>query len=215
MGIGNKHGLGNLSSLHMAQVIDNTDPENSGRIKVLLLANDMEIWANVIVPSAGQGYGFACIPKVEEIVAVAFLSHDQACVLGSLWTGSDSVPSDADAVEDHYLVQTPRGTILEFDDNDGPTFEVRTESGYKITIKEDGGGSINIKRGGQSIKLSSTEVKVSGTKIVLDASTIEMSASMVTVNSAISQFSGVVQSDVLISNSVVGTSYTPGAGNIW
>jgi hypothetical protein len=30
-----------------------------------------------------------------------------------------------------------------------------------------------------------------------------------------SKFSGVVQCDTLISNSVISASYTPGAGNIW
>ena len=30
-----------------------------------------------------------------------------------------------------------------------------------------------------------------------------------------SKFSGVVKADTVITNSVVGDSYTPGAGNIW
>jgi hypothetical protein len=30
-----------------------------------------------------------------------------------------------------------------------------------------------------------------------------------------SKFSGVVQCDTLVTNSVVASSYTPGAGNIW
>jgi hypothetical protein len=35
------------------------------------------------------------------------------------------------------------------------------------------------------------------------------------VNAAAAKFSGVVQCDTLISNSVVSQSYSPGAGNIW
>ena len=38
---------------------------------------------------------------------------------------------------------------------------------------------------------------------------------MITVNAGMSKFSGVVQCDTIIANSVVGASYTPGAGNIW
>ena len=49
----------------------------------------------------------------------------------------------------------------------------------------------------------------------LTASTVEISAGMVTVNAGMSKFSGVVQSDTVISNSVISASYTPGAGNIW
>jgi hypothetical protein len=52
-------------------------------------------------------------------------------------------------------------------------------------------------------------------KVTVNASMIEMTASMVTVNAAMSKFSGVVQSDVVITNSVVSSAYTPGAGNIW
>jgi hypothetical protein len=38
---------------------------------------------------------------------------------------------------------------------------------------------------------------------------------MVTVNAGMSKFSGVVQADTVICNSIVSASYTPGAGNIW
>ena len=40
-------------------------------------------------------------------------------------------------------------------------------------------------------------------------------AGMVTVNAGMSTFSGVVQADTAITNSVISASYTPGAGNIW
>ena len=52
-------------------------------------------------------------------------------------------------------------------------------------------------------------------KVTINASTVEISAGMVTVNAGMSKFSGVVQADTVISNSVVSASYTPGAGNIW
>jgi hypothetical protein len=38
---------------------------------------------------------------------------------------------------------------------------------------------------------------------------------MVSVSSGMSRFSGVVQADTVISNTVVSSTYTPGAGNIW
>ena len=40
-------------------------------------------------------------------------------------------------------------------------------------------------------------------------------AGSVKVDAGMSTFSGVVKADTVIANSVVGTSYTPGAGNIW
>ena len=49
----------------------------------------------------------------------------------------------------------------------------------------------------------------------VNAATLELSAAMVTVTAGMSRFSGVVQCDTLITNSVVSASYTPGSGNIW
>ncbi|MGB0910068.1 MAG: hypothetical protein ACPGYT_06870 [Nitrospirales bacterium] len=55
----------------------------------------------------------------------------------------------------------------------------------------------------------------SSAKIKLNASSVEVSSSLVTVNSGQSKFNGVIQADTVITNSVVSSSYTPGAGNIW
>jgi hypothetical protein len=38
---------------------------------------------------------------------------------------------------------------------------------------------------------------------------------MINVTAGMSKFSGVVQCDTLISNTVISATYTPGAGNIW
>jgi hypothetical protein len=52
-------------------------------------------------------------------------------------------------------------------------------------------------------------------KVKVQAATVEVSAGTVTVDTAMATFSGVVKCEVLISTSVISTSYTPGAGNIW
>jgi hypothetical protein len=44
---------------------------------------------------------------------------------------------------------------------------------------------------------------------------VTVTSPSVTVNAAMSQFSGAIQCDTLIANTVMGASYTPGAGNIW
>lgn len=52
-------------------------------------------------------------------------------------------------------------------------------------------------------------------KVTIQAANVDSSASMVKVDAGMSKFSGVVQCDTLISNAVVSSSYTPGAGNLW
>jgi len=66
------------------------------------------------------------------------------------------------------------------------------------------------------LKLESSGVTLTASaKVTINAGTMEISAGMLTVNAGMSKFSGVVQADTVISNSVVSASYTPGAGNIW
>ena len=50
--------------------------------------------------------------------------------------------------------------------------------------------------------------------MILKAAEIDLNASLLNVDAAVAKFSGVVQCDTLISNSVVSASYTPGAGNL-
>jgi len=212
----NSHSLGNLHSLQLGQVTDNADPDSRGRVKVRLFATAMELWASVVVPSAGQGYGVCCIPKLDEIVVLGFISPELPLVLGSLWAGSSSAPSDADPAEDHYVLRTPEQTVLDFDDVNGPKLELKTRSGYKISIDESSGGEISIERADQSVTLSSSGISVrSSGSVTVDASTVTINASTVTVNASTASFSGIVQANTVIASSVVSASYTPGAGNIW
>lgn len=211
----NLHPPGNLHSLQLGLVTDNADPEDRGRIKVRLVATPMEIWASVVAPSAGSGYGVSFVPRVNEIVVLAFVTPELPLVLGSLWSGGGSRPEDADPQDDHYVIRTPQATVLDFDDS-GPKIKLTTQSGYHITINEGSGGEIAIERGEQSVKLGPGGIEVhSSGSVTVDASTVTINASTVTVNASMSRFSGVVQADTVIATSVVGTSYTPGAGNIW
>ncbi len=212
----NSHALGNLHSLQLGQVTDNADPDNRGRIKVRLSATPMEVWANVVAPSAGQGYGASFVPRIDEIVVLAFITPELPLVLGSIWSGQSSVPEACDPQEDHYVINTPNDTVIEFDDGDGPKLELRTRSGYRITITEGEGGAIEIERGTQSVSLTTSEINVrSSGPVNIDGANVNVTSGMVKVDAAISKFSGVVQADTVIANAVVGASYTPGAGNIW
>ena len=52
-------------------------------------------------------------------------------------------------------------------------------------------------------------------QVTIQGNTVKLSASMVDVQAATSKFSGLVQADSVITNSVISKSYTPGASNIW
>jgi len=75
------------------------------------------------------------------------------------------------------------------------------------------------------ISLQNQDVIISAPKSVLiqGQDTVELSASSKLIvsaavsetNAPIAKFAGIVQCDVLQANTVIGASYTPGAGNIW
>lgn len=52
-------------------------------------------------------------------------------------------------------------------------------------------------------------------KFKVNASIVDLSAGSIKANAGLSKFSGVVQADTVVTNSVISKSYTPGAGNIW
>jgi len=210
------HSMGALREMHLGKVIDNVDPDSRGRIKVQLQALDIEVWASVVAPSAGQNYGTSFIPRVDEIVVIAFISPEFAVVLGSIWSGQESHPESGQATEDRYAIETPAGTKMIFNDSEGPSFEVSTPNGYLLKITDEGGGTIAVTRGAQSIEMDSSSIKITASaEVKVEAPQVKVDASMVQVTAAMSQFSGVVQCDTLITNAVISSSYTPGAGNIW
>ena len=115
------------------------------------------------------------------------------------------------------MLRSRNGVKLTLDDTDGQEkCIIETPGGQKLTMK-DGPGSVEIvDSNGNSVKLETSGITVTASaKVTVNASTVEISAGMVTVNAGMSKFSGVVQADTVISNSVVSASYTPGAGNIW
>jgi uncharacterized protein involved in type VI secretion and phage assembly len=206
------------TGLALGRVKDTDEPQSRGRVKVNLVATDMDIWAACVVPSAGTAsgvnYGVSLLPKNDEIVLVAFLSPDQAFVIGSVWSGRGSLPDEAAPVAQRYTIKTGAQTTMVLDDS-GPSFSVTTRDKNSITLT-DADDSCTVQVGSTSIHATTSGVTITTTaSIELDTQSLTVNASSMTVNASTSQFSGLVQCETLITNSVVSTSYTPGAGNIW
>ncbi len=211
--------------VYPALVSDVRDPDGQGRVKVTLPwapdtgGSSYAAWARLATLMAGNNRGSWFIPDVNDEVLVAFEGGDprRPYVVGALWNGSDSPPESMGSSNAKKVLRSRNGVKVTLDDTDGSEqLILETPGGQKVTLK-DGPGSIEIAdANGNSIKLESAGITVtSGAKVTVKASTAEVSASMLTVNAAMSKFSGVVQADTVIANSVVSASYSPGAGNIW
>jgi uncharacterized protein involved in type VI secretion and phage assembly len=206
------------TGLALGLVKDNADPQSRGRLQVTLIGNDLEVWAPCVVPSAGGAsgttYGVALLPKIGEIVLVAFLTPDQPFVLGAVWNGRNGLPNEAAPVDDCYAIKTKNGTTLVIDGS-SPAVTITTPHNNSITLT-DSGDTCTVQVGSTSIQATTSGVTITtSSSIQLQTSSLSVSASSVNVSAAMSQFSGVVQCDTMIANTVVGASYTPGAGNVW
>lgn len=211
------HAVGAMRELHLGRVLSNDDPESRGRIEVEMSSTGLVLWASCITNSAGPGYGISALPRIDEIVVIAFIGPDEnnAFVLGSVWNGGDSHPSEVETVEDTYAIRTPAGAQIKIDDQNGPQIAVETPSGAHVTI-DDSAGSITLETGSDTIEIKGGEIKLTGSsKVKIDATTVEVSATQFKVQAGMADFSGAVMCTSLTAKvSVSSPSYTPGAGNM-
>lgn len=218
---------GHWYGAYPALVTDIKDPDGQGRVKVTLPwspdtgSDRYEIWARLATLMGGSNRGSWIIPDVNDEVLVVFEGGDprRPYVVGGLWNGSDAPPESMDGAGNNYkkVIRSRNGVKITLDDTDAQEQMIlETPGGQKITLK-DGPGSVELDdSNGNSIKMDSSGITIqAAAKVTVQCSTAEISTSMLTVNSPMSQFSGVVQAQTVITSSVISSSYTPGAGNIW
>lgn len=218
---------GRFYGVYPAVVLDIADPDGQGRVKVKLPwapdsgGSSYEVWARMAAMMAGNNRGSWFIPDVEDEVLVAFGAGDtrRPYIVGMLWNGRDAAPESMDSGGKNNIksIRSRNGVKITLDDSSGKeTMKLETPGGQSMTLK-DGPGVVEIvDSNGNSIKMESSGITVTASaKVTVNASSVEVTAGMVTVNAGMSKFSGVVQADTVITNSVVSASYTPGAGNIW
>jgi len=215
---------GRWHGCHVALVTDLRDPDSQGRIKVTLpwspdgAGERYEAWARVATLFAGNNRGSWFMPDVNDEVLVIFESGDarRPCIIGGLWNGSDAPPASPDANNVKKVIRSRNGVVITIEDQSGrESIRLETPGGCSVTLK-DGPGTIEAQdSNGNSVTLAPAGVTVNASaQVKVSASTVEISAGMVTVNAGMSKFSGVVQADTVITNTIIAATYTPGAGNI-
>jgi uncharacterized protein involved in type VI secretion and phage assembly len=219
-------------ALFLATVINVQDPDNRNRVQVRIYnadgvtGQDGPMWARVAVPVAGGSRGAFFIPDVGDEVVVAFLGADPRfpIVIGSLWNGHDTAPEtlggDGKSV-DRWTITGKAGTRIAIVEQpaSNATISLTTPAGQSETITDQGGGSITLTHSSQNtITIDSSGITINapaGQVQITAASEVSVTAPTVSVNAAMSTFSGIVQCQVLQATTVVASTYTPGAGNVW
>jgi uncharacterized protein involved in type VI secretion and phage assembly len=215
-----------LFGVYVGRVIDIVDPGGLGRVRVTIPSLSepghlSETWARLATLFAGNDRGSWFIPEADDEVVVAFEHGDlrYPIVVGSLWNDKDRPPASVDpaGTNERKVIRSREGLQISLvDQKDHAYLVLETPDGQKITLR-DGPGSIEVAdSNGNSVKLESSGVTIeAAAKVTIRATQVEVSAGMLTINAGMSKFSGVVQADTVITNSVISASYSPGAGNIW
>ncbi len=134
------------------------DPENLGRIKVILPTyNNIETnWLEVVIPGAGTDKGIIALPAIDDKVLLVMLHEriEQAIVLGGLY-GEAGLPEEiiVDGEVSCYSILTPGGQGLRLNDQqesislfnkaasclelNKETAMISTQSGNHITMNND------------------------------------------------------------------------------
>lgn len=183
---------------YRAYVSDNLDPENLGRLKLVIpsvLGRGSTDWALPCFPfGGGQGYGWYAVPEKDSWVWAEFEEGD---LNRPLWTGvffvaRNDVPEEAIADKPTSMIlKTPGGHVLQFnDEKDNESILIRHKSNTEIHIDENGtlllrdnsggslkidadGGSVTLEDGNDNkIELSSSGITIKGKTVVIDGSEI-------------------------------------------
>lgn len=220
---------GRSDGCYLAKVValaDN-DPKNRSSVQVVLLHADgvpdhnAPVWARVAVPFAGPNGGALFIPNVEDEVLINFLQGDarHPIVVGSLWNNGRNSPPESFSGKtrvNRWSLTGYAGTRIAIEEDESPTVRFTTPKGVSGELTDRGGGTLELKAAGNTITLNTQGVDVqAAAKVTVSASQVEVTAGQVTVNAAMSKFNGIVSCDVLQATTVIASTYTPGAGNVW
>lgn len=204
--------------LYPAIVTNLVDQDGLGRIEVSFpwLGADgatVRAWATLLSPYADQDQGFQVLPERDTQVVVGFEAGSlrRPYIVGSAWNGKESLPVSPEKANNKRIIKTRSGSILEFDDTGGAVkVTLSTKSGHQLILK-DSPQEVSLEhRNGCKITMNAAgQVKIDAT------STVDITASVVNVHAPMALFDGTIKCTTLITTSVVSSSYTPGAGNIW
>lgn len=132
---------GRITGVVRAVVTDNQDLTTQGRVQIRIpTIPDIEPWAPVCAPFAGNGYGLWCIPQVDDTVIVAFENGDvnYPIVVGSVWDLTNSPPVDLPTdAQFKRVLKTPMGHELVLDDLE-MEITLTHVAGHKLTLSIDG-----------------------------------------------------------------------------
>jgi uncharacterized protein involved in type VI secretion and phage assembly len=176
-----------MSSFFFTKVVDNKDPDELNRVKVLMIGeSDSACWVPYLTPQAGDGSGMSILPNLEDQVLVVSLDmHKTRLVaVGGIWFEKQRPPeTGTNAESDHNadgqnslkFIKSQSGNIFLFDDSEGKEkFLLITADGSTCVEFNTPDKSINVNTrhdvtiGAKGkISIQADEIQVTGKKELL------------------------------------------------
>ncbi len=164
-------------------VTNNEDASGQGRVKVRfpwLSDEDESNWARVAAPMAGKGMGLYFLPEIDDEVLVAF-EHgrvDRPFIIGALWNGKDTPPTDnADGKNNIRVIKSRSGHTITLDDTEGSEKITIADGKQKSSIVLDAAegsvsitseGDLTVQVKGKITLQSDAEVSIKGISVNLN-----------------------------------------------
>lgn len=167
-------------------VTDNADPENRGRLKLVVpsvLGEAETDWALPCLPFGGLAdQGFFMVPEVDAQIWVEFEEGNLSYPIwtGTFWQQSGDAPAEVSGPEPTArLIKTPSGHLLHFEDMSGQErVNLKHNSGAELLIDENGTLSLTDKNGAKvTLDAAANTVSVEDT----NGNALEMSTAGTTV----------------------------------
>lgn len=216
---------GRFYGVYPAVVTDLQDPDGQARVRVRLPwavdggGERFETWARLATMMAGNDRGSLFLPDPGDEVLVAFGGGDpaQPFVVGALWNGRDRPPAKVERGNPKKVLRSRRGVQIAIQDREGKeSITIETPGGQRLTL-QDGPAGVTIEDASKNrVQLGAAGVSVKSAGVVsIEGAEVKISAAKLSVNAGMSKFSASVDCQTLTATTVVGGTYTPGAGNIW
>jgi uncharacterized protein involved in type VI secretion and phage assembly len=166
--------VGQFFGKYRGTVVNNTDPQNMGRLSVTVpdVSNiQASTWAMPSAALAGNQSGFFAVPPVGSNVWVEFEqgNSDYPIWSGCFWGSSSEVPPQGNSAPpgvQSIVIQSVGGSILMISDQPGSSGGIllKSSSGASIAINDTG---ITITNGQATIQIAGTSVTVNNGALVV------------------------------------------------
>lgn len=179
-------------ALHRGMVVSIEDPLQQGRVQIQNIASGEQLWATVNTLSLGTMEVKAIYSIGDEVMYLADDSNTDALLIHRQKSAICAADQQNSSLK--IALNAENEITLTFGDN---ALTLATNFGQQVTFTADDG------------------VSISASKISLQANRLSLAASNLKVDTPLTDVSGVLKCDTLITNSVVSAQYSPGKGNVW